>query len=232
MLIFYAYNGGVENQHHQLMLQRKPLVINDDSQVRLELRKLGLTVEIVNKIARQAAAAKAEALEIDPSSTPGTLAYIFGVRAIRLELLKVDGWRMSRAGNVESTVNDELGIQICFQNVDTACTEHIPQAISGKGAGSRKLIQDGQVELFDREAPEATDAIGSAPTVWVICVSTDGKKLRAEVSCPEAFEGNQFEGFSKRIWVVDEDLAPAPDRIDRPDDGEGPVEHEVRIAKK
>ena len=213
------------------MLQPKPVVINESFQVRQELRALGLTVEIVTSIARKAAAAKAEALEIDPSGTPGTFAYILGVRAIRMELMPL-GWRLSRTGNVESTVNDELGIQLCFQNVDVACTERHPQAISSKGAGSRKLIQDGQTELFDREAPEALDAVGSTPTVWVICVSTDGKKLRAEASCPEVFEGNQFEGFSKRIWIVDEDLQPAPGNIDQPDDGSGPVEHEVRIAKK
>lgn len=213
------------------MLQPKPVVVNEGFQVRQELRALGLTPDIVRSIARKAAAAKAEALEIDPSSTPGTLAYIKGVRAIRMELMP-RGWRMSRTGNVESTVNDERGIQICFQNVDVACTERHPQAISGKGAGSRKLIHDGQAELFDREAPEAVDAIGSAPTVWVVCVSVDSQRLRAEVSCPEAFEGNQFEGFSKRIWVVDEDLAPTPDNLGRPNDGGGPVEHEVRIAKK
>ena len=213
------------------MLQPKPVVINEGFQIRQELRALGLTIDIVTSIARKAAAAKAEALEIDPSSTPGTLAYIKGVRAIRMELMP-KGWRLNRTGNVESTVNDELGIQLCFQNVDVACAERHPQAISGKGAGSRKLIQDGQAELFDREAPEAVDAFDSAPTVWAVCVSTDGKKLRAEVSCPEAFEGNQFEGFSKRIWVVDEDLEPTPGHIDQPDDDSGPVEHEVRIAKK
>lgn len=213
------------------MHKLKPVVVSEGFLVNQELRKLGLTAEIVATIARKAAFAKADALEIDPASTPGTLAYIMGVRAIRMALI-AEGWRLSRTGNVESTVNDELGIQICFQNVDTACTEHYPQAISGKGAGSRKLIQDGQAELFERDAPVASDAIGCAPTVWVICVSTDSKKLRAEVSCPEAFEGNQFEGFSKRIWVVDEDLAPAPESIDLPDDGNGSSVHEVRIAKK
>ncbi len=213
------------------MIQQTPIVINEDFSVHQELHTLGLTVDIVTSIARKAAAAKAEALEIDPSSTPGTLAYINGVRAIRMDLLPL-GWRLSRTGNVEATVNDKLGIQICFQNVDIACTEQNPQAISGKGAGSRKLIQNGQAELFDRDAPEAVDAIGSAPTVWAVCVSADSKRLRAEVSCPEAFEGNQFEGFSKRIWVVDEDLEPTPGNIGQPDDGSGPVEHEVRIAKK
>nr|WP_315491519.1 hypothetical protein [uncultured Rhodoferax sp.] len=213
------------------MIYSKPVVISESSKVHQELRALGLTEEIVTTIARMAAAAKAEALEIDPASTPGTLAYIKGVRAIRLALLPLD-WRLSRTGNVESTVNDKLGIQICFQNVDIACTEQHPQAISGKGAGSRKLINDGQVELFDREDPVATDAVGSAPTVWFVCVSTDSKKLRAEVSCPEAFEGNQFEGFSKRIFVIDEDINPAPFSVDQPGESSAPMEFEVHIARK
>lgn len=231
MLIFSVYNVDMENQHARPMLQPTPVVINDASHVRHELHALGLTSDIVTTIARKAAAAKAEALAIDPFNSPGLLAYIFGVRAVRTELIAL-GWRMSRAGNVESTVNDELGIQICFQNVDTACTDRLPQAISGKGAGSRKLIQAGQAELFDRTAPDAVNALGSTPTVWVVCVSTDDNKLMAEVSCPEPFEGKQFEGFSKRIWVVDEDLATALDRIDRPDDGSDSEEHEVRIARK
>ncbi len=213
------------------MTQLNPVIVSEDFQVRQVLHTLGLTQEIITSIARMSAAGKFEALEIDPSSTPGTLAYIKGVRAIRLALLPV-GWRLSRIGNVEATVNDKLGIQICFQNVDAACTDQHPQAISGKGAGSRKLIQNGQIELFDRSAPEAVDAIGSVPTVWLVCVSTDSKKLRAEVSCPEVFEGNQFEGFSKRIFVVDEDLDPTPVNVDQHDNGSGTVEHEVRIAKK
>ena len=89
------------------MIQQTPIVINEGFSVHQELHLLGLTVKIVTSIARKAAAAKAEALEIDPSSTPGTLAYINGVRAIRMELLPL-GWRLSRTGNVEATVNDKL----------------------------------------------------------------------------------------------------------------------------
>lgn len=215
------------------MIQLTPIVITEGYSVHQELHKLGLTVDIVTSIARKVAAAKAEALEVDPVSTPGTFAYIYGVRAIRLELL-TRGWRASRSGNVESTVNDDLGIQICFQNVDVACTKQDPQAISGKGAGSRRLIYDGQSDLFDRDAPEAVDALGSVPTVWFVCVSVDSKKLRAEISCPQVFEGDQFDGFSKRIWVVDEDnaLTLTAGNIGQPDDDSDRVEHEVRIAKK
>ena len=105
-------------------------------------------------------------------------------------------------------------------------------SVGANSAGSRKLIHDGQVDLFDRVHPAAVDAIGVTPTVWVVCVSSDAKKLRTEVSCPEAFEGNQFEGFSMRIFVVDEDLEPAPQGIDQPDEDGGVGDYEVRIARK
>lgn len=214
------------------MNQPKQRVFSDSPDVRDQLSALGLTVEIVSTVARMVASAKAEALEIDPANSPGQRAYMMGVRAKRLMLLPL-GWRMSRAGGVEATVNDELGIQICYQTVDAACTEHEPKAISGKGAGSRKLIQDGQGELFERDASKSFPVpLGATPTVWVICVSTDLKKLRAEVSCPDAFEGDQFEGFSTRIFVVDEDLDSVPKGEKKPDDGGDAGDFEVHISKK
>ncbi len=213
------------------MINPQPVVVSDAWSVKQELRALGLSLEGITEIARQAAAAKAEALAVDPCSTPGTLAYIRGVRTIRLQLIP-EGWRISRSGNVESTVNDDLGIQLVFQNVDLACDARDPQAISGKGAGSRKLVEFGkQGELFERLDTPAAKAFGVVPTVWVLCVSTEGKKFRAEVLCPDAFEGNQFDGFSKRIFVVNEDLGPdLRQNISLDDDGDGEVE--VRIVKK
>jgi len=214
------------------MTNPQPVLVSDARSVGEELRALGLTLEGVTDIARQAAAAKAEALAVDPCSTPGTLAYIYGVRAIRLKLIP-EGWRISRSGNVESTVNDDLGIQLIFQNVDLACDIRDPQAISGKGAGSRKLVEFGrQGELFERHDVPVAKLVGVVPTVWVLCVSTEGRKLRAEVSCPEAFEGNQFDGFSKRIFVVNEDFGPNLRQNTPLDDGGGSDEFEIRIAKK
>ena len=126
-----------------------------------------------------------------------------------------------------------MGIQLVFQNVDLACDTRDPQAISGKGAGSRKLVEFGQQgELFERHDTPATKSLGVVPTVWVLCVSTDGKKLRAEVSCPDVFEGNQFEGFSKRIFVVNEDFGPTLHQTTPLADDGGAGEVEVRIAKK
>lgn len=213
------------------MSHPKYRVFRETLGVHEQLAALGMTPEIVTNIARLVAAAKAEALEVDPANSPGQRAYMMGVRATRLMLLP-QGWRLSRAGGVEATVNDELGIQICYQTVDVACTEQEPRAISGKGAGSRKLIQDGQGELFTRDTPTSPIPLGATPKVWVICVSTESKKLRAEVSCPDAFEGEQFEGFSTRIFVVDEDLDAEPASVRNPEDYGDAGDIEVRIVKK
>ncbi|MBL0422399.1 general secretion pathway protein C [Ramlibacter sp. AW1] len=57
--------------------------------------------------------------------------------------------------------------------------------------------------------------------------------MRAEVSCPLLFEGNQFEGFSKRIFVVDRDYDPTPHARQIGDlGGDSAADYEVKIQKK
>lgn len=199
--------------------------------VKHELDALGLTKEIVFKIADAAASARADTMAVEPLNAPGTNAYNKGVAATRMSLLPL-GWRMSHKGGVEATVNDALAIQLIFQSVDMACTERDPEAISEKGSGSRKLVYDGQQDLFKHEEGKRKQAIGVAPRVWLVCVSTAGKKLRAEVSCPKVYEGGQFAGFVKRIPVVDQDYDPTPQTRRSDDDNDGAVDYEVKIVKK
>lgn len=217
MLIFFTYTVGPKNQHGIAMGASKPVIVNQEWQIKQELAGLGLTPQMVRDIAVAAAGARAEALPVDPCSAPGTQAYIHGVRAIRLQLLP-RGWEISRAGNVESTVNHKLGVQICFQNVDRACGIRDPESISGKGSGSRNLVQSGQSELFPHEEGSRRQVRGSPLKVWLICVSSDDSHVRAEVSCPEVFEGNQFEGFLKRVFVIDESFGPRPNGRSMDDD--------------
>lgn len=212
-------------------MSRLKAIVAAELDVKHELNALGLTKEIVTRIAEAAAAAKADTMAVEPVNAPGTNAYFKGVAATRLSLMPL-GWRPGHKGNVEATVNDELGIQMVFQNVDMACTERDPQAISGKGSGSRKLIYDGQLDLFQRAEGKRKQVHGVAPRVWMICVSTADKKLRAEVSCPLVFEGEQFEGFTKRIFVVDQDYDPTPRTEIKPDENGGAPDYEVKIVKK
>jgi hypothetical protein len=213
------------------MLNTAPLIIHDTQDVETALSKIGLSRDIVVEIARSAAAARAESLPVDPSGTPGTLSYIYGVRALRLNLLK-HGWRENRQGNVESTVNDEVNVQLFFQNVDVACNHFKnPRAISRKGAASRSLVEAGQYELFDQTNDVFKDEVfGKVPTVWVVCVSVEGFSVRAEVSCPKIFEGCQFEDFHQRIFVLDEEFEPTTDPHRDSDDGY--EDFDVEISKK
>lgn len=213
------------------MLEIAPLIVRDTQDVETALSKIGLTREIVVEVALSAAAARADSLPVDPSSAPGMLSYIYGVRAIRMNLLK-RGWRESRQGNVEATVNDEVGVQLCFQNVDVACNDFKkPHAISGKGTASRSLVAAGQGELFGSPT-DITNAgvFGNTPTVWVICVSVEDFTVRAEVSCPKIFEGQQFEDFHQRIFVLDESFEPTIEPNGTT--GESADDFDVEISKK
>lgn len=220
---------------------RQVVVVSEPLDVEQEISQLGLKLPIAHKVARAAAAGRASALDIDVAFTPGMLSHIHGNRHLRLQLLP-QGWRKGRFNNVESVINDELGIQIVFQNVDIACDlAHSPQAISGKGAGSRQLVQAGlQGELWENpvnpptEMNRATSKVGVTPVVWMFCVSNDGKRLRAELSKPDNFEGDQFKDFSKRIFVLDEESGTEPEISVRPssDDGDSGFDVEVKVVRK
>lgn len=221
---------------------RQTIVVSEPLDAEQELSQLGLKVSIVQKVARAASAGRASALDIDVAFAPGMLSHIYGNRHLRLELLPL-GWRKGRFNNVESVINDDLGIQVIFQNVDMACVhDHSPQAISGKGAGARQLVQNGlQSELWENPVNPPIDPTnldskrGVTPTVWVCCVSNDGKRLRAEISKPGNFQGDQFEDFSKRIFVLEEEGGADPDITIKPssgDDGDEDFDIEVNVAKK
>lgn len=154
------------------------------------------------------------------------------MRALRLKLLK-NGWRENRQGNVESTVNDDVNVQLLFQNVDAACNlVKNPRAISRKGAASRELVLAGQYDLFDHAGNDSTEYVfGKVPTVWLLCVSVDGFSIRAEVSCPKMFGGCQFEDFHQRIFVLDEEFEPDLDG-NRDYDADDNEDFDVEITKK
>lgn len=217
-------------------------IVSEPEDVERDVSGLGLTLAIAQKVARGAAAGHASALDIDVAFTPGMLSYIHGNRHLRLALLP-QGWHKGRFNNVESVINHDLGIQIVFQNVDLACDRsHSPLAISGKGAGSRQLVEAGlQGELWENPVNPVADInqsvtkIGITPVVWMFCVSNDGGRLRAELSKPDNFSGDQFERFSSRLFLLDEDsgiesnfsIAKSPE-----DHGDEGFDVDVKVVRK
>ncbi|HET8802923.1 MAG TPA: hypothetical protein VFN01_17275 [Marinobacter sp.] len=188
--------------------QQQSIIVDDEISVKQDLAAIGLSTELIRKVAFAAAAGRAESLRVDPVSAPGQLAYIHGVRELRLGLER-EGWRINRDGNVEATVNYDLGIQLFFQNVDRACGKRNPQAISKKGKASRDLVAAGQTDMFTELSHDVDENVhGAVPAVWIVCISSDSQSVRAEVSRPKRFEGSQFEDFHHRIFVLDENFEP------------------------
>lgn len=221
---------------------QQAIVISEFLDVEQEMSHLGLDLSILQKVARAASAARASSLEVDVAFTPGMFSHIYGNRHLRLELMP-KGWRKGRFNNVESVINDDLGIQIVFQNVDMACDcSHSPLAISSKGAGSRKLVQAGlQGQLWENPAnptenpKKETSKRGVVPLVWMFCVSDDERRLRAELSKPNNFDGTQFEKFSKRIFILDEECGTEPNISIQPSseaDGDSDFDVEVKVVKR
>ncbi len=207
-------------------------VIDQPYEIKRSLDALGLTSDQIIKIGMAAAIARSEYLEgVDPVNYPGTQAYQAGIRHLRLETLP-SGWRTGNFRNIEIVVNDDLGIMLGFQNVDHACKDIEPQAISPKGEATRDLVAAPHAQsLFPRADVVDSRPGGSFPVVWFICVSANAKRLEVEVSRPKPFTEDHFVGFFDRIFVADKDIdlmefptAPAAeDIVDEP---------EILISKK
>lgn len=210
--------------------QQQSIIVDDKISVEQDLAAIGLSIELIRKVALAAAAGRAESLRVDPVSAPGQLAYIYGVRELRLGLER-EGWRINRDGNVEATVNDDLGVQLFFQNVDIACSKRNPQAISKKGKASRDLVAAGQTDMFTELSDEIGENVhGTVPAVWIVCVSSNNQSVRAEVSRPKRFEGAQFEDFHRRIFVLDESFEPGFEPSI--DDSDSFDDFDVNISRK
>lgn len=194
------------------MQAKHTLIIDQPEDVQSALSRLGVARDQVKQIAQAAAFARAEYLHnVDPINAAGSKAYNAGVRHMRL-LMMADGWRSARHHNIEVVLNLENGIMFGFQNVDKACTEDSPKAISEKGSGFRDLISRSyRSDLFNPENSDEKrmpDAL--IPAIWLICVSSSPNILQVEISRPKPFEYNQFEEFYERIFIADEPLNNFP----------------------
>lgn len=204
-------------------------VFNESWSVESKLTSLGITKQELITVALKAITAKNDAISIDPINTPGQLAYIYGVRAIREMLLPKAGWEIDRTDNIEGTLNSESKIKIIYQNVDYACTESSPKAISGKGSAVKRLVENNTGFLWPEMENEFKAQVNTS--IWFFCVSSHGDEIRAELSRPRSIEGNQFgDDFLERIFIItNNDWNPVKD-----DDGSNSSEqdYDIPVTKK
>ncbi|MHA6559519.1 hypothetical protein [Pseudomonas alliivorans] len=190
------------------MQNLETVVISQPEQAYSALARIGLTKDMVEKIAKAAVYARAEYLpSVDPINFPGTRAYQAGIRQLRL-LTYPDGWRACRYRNIELVYSENLGVLLSFQNVDHACLKDDPKAISSKGDATRELVaKAGEGDLFGSSDSGGEVFSDSAfPPIWYVCTAAIEDRLQVEVSRPKPFGDDQFDGFYERIFVIDQDL--------------------------
>jgi len=206
-------------------------VFEEDWDVEAQLAELfGTTKGELAEVAEAAAGAKADAVEDDPITTPGTFAYIYGTRALR-RLFRAKGWARNRSNGIESVYDAERGIKIIFQNADSAADlSRDPRAISGKGNAAKRAVDLGQGNLFPEIEEEDVKEATAAIWYFLVYIDLDNDDIRAELSRPRKIEESQFYGFHERIFVIKKgDLDPFT--FDAEDD-EPPQEFDVNITRK
>lgn len=184
------------------------------------------------QIIREVVGARADAVENDPASAAGQFAYIHGTRNVRA-VLRTHGWVNVTIDNIPLVKHADRNLMVGYQSVDLACSEyHSPKAISGKGAGAERVIDEAQGELFSlaelEPSKKAETSINSG--LWHFCVSVVDDDVRAELSLSSGISGGNFKGFLERIFIVGKDDWDALRLKDR-EDGQA-VEFEPIVRRK
>lgn len=164
----------------------------------------GVTRQQLIHVVKEVVGARADAVENDPITASGQFAYIHGTRNIRA-LFRAQGWHLARKDNIELVKHPDRNLMISYQNVDLAASDmHSPKAISGKGAGAERAIEEAQLSLFSSSETEKSEQ-PPAPIhsgLWHFCVSVIGDDVRAELSLSRGISGGNFDGFIERIFIV------------------------------
>lgn len=180
-----------------------------EAQKRLE--DFGLSIDQITSVRDSARAAAEDSSPLMPKNAPGTLAYIFGVEALRSQL-QDETWQKDEALGIASVINHDLGIRIGFQNVDRACDITPPMPISKKGPASEQICS---LSLFDHYGmvletdkdrlpnEKLKDPLGDQYITYFIMVGQDGS---VELSSPIIYNQG-YQGFGERIFIdsADED---------------------------
>lgn len=182
-------------------------------------------------VVREVVAARADAVEDDPLSAAGQFAYIYGTRNLRAVLRRA-GWLRYRRDNMELAKHPERELMVAYQSVDLACSEHhTPMAVSGKGAGAARVIEESAL-LFNEEEMGVQRATAEVATgMWFFCVSVSEDDVRAELSLSDGIENGNFRPFVERIFVMKKgDWEKLRSQGITAEDG--PVELKPQIARK
>ncbi|MGB3754342.1 MAG: hypothetical protein WA954_10650 [Parerythrobacter sp.] len=203
-------------------------VLAEEYEVIPRLAELGLRRDLLLDVVRASVGGRRSATGFHPMSAGGLLSWIDGTAHLRRTFIP-EGWEICRRDNIESIYHAGFGIKIVFQNAERAGDPVFePIAISRKGAGSARAIEMGQGEFWpEMRTSEITEITART---WVLFVYSVGDDVRAELSCPQAINDDQFHGFHERIILVQKGGWDSPKPV--MDEDELSAEYDVSVSRK
>lgn len=200
--------------------------------INARLKSLALTREVLIDTVRVSVGARAGCTHDDPPSARGYEPWRFGVRHLR-ERLQNEGWKKDDVGQFSTIAHDGLRIRIAVCNTDggTAAENRVPRNRSRKGVFSERAAdRNAQPYLFpEMNADKPIDR--QDYTTWYLCMFITDDCVRAELSCPSAFESGYFKSYSERIFLISGDDWHSLD-FEKQDSDPGEPNLEINISRK
>lgn len=205
-LIFLSSNVGEKIKRGRSMASFRTAIIDELRDAERRLADFGLTKDQIIAIRDAARGAIADASPLMPVNAPGTLGYIYGVEALRGNILNED-WVIDRTLGVEAVINFSLGVRIGFQNVDVACdpvTPPMPRSEKGSGTASLCALplfaHYGYILETDADrlpSDKVKYPLGDQVITYFVMVGEDGS---VELSRP-IIAGKKYSEFVERIFI-------------------------------
>ena len=198
---------------------------------RWRLKELGLTLEQLIEVVRASVAGRGDCTDNDPPSAPGWSSWRYGIRRLR-EIFRQEGWEKDDTGQLSTIANHERRIKVAVCNTDdgTAIENRIPRNRSRKGVISERATDRNVTPYIFPEMEEDAARNTADYVTWYLCIYNEDDCVRAELSCPSAFEAGYFTRYSERIFILSEDDWKTMD-FPQQDDNSGP-DIEVSVRRK
>lgn len=207
------------------------VVYKDSWDVSARLQQLGLSIEQLTEVVKGSVAGRGDCTDNDPPAAPGWSAWRYGIRRLR-EIYRQQGWDKDETGQLSTITHHERRIKIAVCNTDdgTAIANRIPRNRSRKGVVSERVTDRNATPFMFPEMEEDIPKDTSDYVTWYLCIYIEDDRVRAELSCPNTFEGGYFTGYSERIFILNEGDWQTLDFAQPADDFAADIE--VNVSRK